>query len=352
MSPRQLFAMRPSLALPVLLAFAHAAAAQQPVASHATARPVRPPVREVARVNNVPLMSDRLDVALNALIPMESFHRNVSSAKVDELRKQALDSLVDEELRYQDGVRLHLTPSAAEINAGLARVIGGYRSRTEFDQARRRSGASMADITREIGRALVVKKAYERAVTSRCQVSVEETSSFFAEFPQRFVVPEQLHVYAITFGVDPGSSTKQWTEAKARAEDVLKELRGGAAFEQLARKYSTDPSRERGGDMGLVHRGSLSDEFERATRDLKAGQMSGVVQTLYGFHIVRIESIRPPEQKTFAEVAAGIRKDLTARRCAEMEQAWTARLRAGATIVIDNAAGGPHARTSGAPGER
>ena len=72
----------------------------------------------------------------------------------------------------------------------------------------------------------------------------------------------------------------------------------------MARTHSTDKTRESGGDMGFVHRGSLTDEFEQALRDLKPGGVSPVIQTLYGFHIVRVASIRPPEQKALPEVAA------------------------------------------------
>lgn len=297
-------------------------------------------------------MSDRLDVALGRLIPLESFHRSVSAETVGRLREKALGGLIDEELRYQEGLRLGLTPSKAEVDAGLARVVAGYKSREAFEEARRRSGASMADLRQEIRRALVISKAYERTVASRCQVNTEEASRFYADNPERFVVPEQLHLYAITFGVDPGAPAQKWTEAKTRAEDTLRQVRSGAPFEEMARKYSTDKTRERGGDMGLVHRGSLMDEFELAVRGLKPGEVTPVVQTLYGYHIVRVASIRPPEKKSFQEVAAGIQKDLTTKRCAEMDTARTALLRAAATIVVTDDKGGIASRTAEISGGR
>jgi peptidyl-prolyl cis-trans isomerase C len=342
--------MRTLVLLPTLLAFVHTAAAGQLMASHP---PTRSQAHEVARVNGVPITSDRLDVALRGLIPMESFHRNVSVETVNQLRQKALDGLVDEELRYQDGVRRGLTPSDAEIEAGVARVVEGYKSRDDFEQARRRSGASMSEIRQEIRRAVVIKKAYEREIASRCQVGADEAARFYAENPDRFVMPEQLHVYAITIGVDPGSPVGQWTEARGRAEDVLRQIRGGASFEDMARKYSTDQkSREKGGDQGLVHRGSLTDAFEEASRDMKPGDVSGVVQTLYGYHIVKVASIRPPERKTLSDVSALIQKDLSTKRCAEMNSEWIARLRAGATIVLVGVKGGAGVRTSGTPGGR
>ena len=335
-----------------VVACAQAASAQKPVASHGTAAARPAAVRVIARVNGAPITSDRLDVALNRLIPFESFHRNVSAATVEQLRGKALDGLVDEELRYQDGTRLGLSPSAAEVDAGMKAVRARYASREAFDEARRASGVSIEDVRREIRRALVVRKAFDRAVTSRCQVSAEEAARYYADNPGRFIVPEQLHVYAITFGVDPGAPPRAWEAAKAKAEQVLGQIRNGAPFEEMARAHSTDKTRESGGDMGFVHRGSLADEFEAALRDVKPGGVSPVIHTLYGYHIVRVASIRPPVQKMLREVEAAIQKDLTTQRCAETETAWTTRLRASATIVLTDGASGGGPRGGAVPGGR
>lgn len=331
--------------------YAQAASAQEPVASHLTAA-ARPAARVVVRVNGAPITSDRLDAALNRLIPFESFHRNVGTATVERLRGKALDGLVDEELRYQDGVRLGVNPTRAELDAGMKAVVARYASREAFDEARRAAGVSIEDLRREIRRALVIRKATDRAVTSRCQVSADEAATYYASNPGRYVVPEQLHVYAITFGVDPGAPPRAWEAAKAKAEQVLAQIRNGAPFEEMARAHSTDKTRESGGDMGFVHRGSLADEFEAALREVKPGGVSPVIQTLYGYHIVRVASIRPPAQKTLPEVEATIQKDLTTQRCAETESAWTARLRASATIVLTDGASGGGPRGGAVPGGR
>ena len=331
--------MRPLAVVLTWLVFASAFAAQQPVASHATASSTHSPVREEGRVNGVPLMSDRVDAALNALLPMESFHRHVNPASLAALRKRALQGVIDEELQYQEGVQLGLTASDAEVVEDVARARRNSKSPEAFDQALRQARVSMADFRRHVRRALTITKAHDREVTSRCQVSADEAERFYADNPERFVVPEQLHVYAITIGVDPSSSSRQWADASARANDVLRQLRSGASFDELARTYSTDPSREKGGDMGLFHRGTLTEEFEKVTRGMKPGDVSDVVQTLYGYHIIRVAEIRPPERRSHADVGQELRKDLTTKRCAEMADAWTARLRSGATIVLADAAG-------------
>lgn len=311
----------------------------------------QPPASIVARVNGVPITEDRLQLALNALIPLESFHRRVKPEALAALRQKALQRLVEEELQYQDGVRRGFTVSSTEVKAGLVRLRSRYASAGAYEEARRRSGVTIATLRREIRRALTISKVHDDTITSKCQVRRDEAAAFFAANPARFVVPEQLHLYTITIGVDPSSSTRQWAAAKSRAEAVRRQLERGASFEALARAHSTDPSRDKGGDLGFVHRGSLIEEVEQAARDLQPGEVSRVVQTLYGYHLVRVSEIRPSQQKAFAEVAAQVQQDLTSKRCADLRDAWVTELRARATVVGGDAMLGQATRSPFARGK-
>lgn len=293
------------------------ASAQRAVPSHRTAA-----AAEVVRVNGVPLLSDRLDAAVSAILPQESFHRNVSAQRLSELRAQALDTMINEELEYQAGVRSGIRPSAADIDAAVNALRRTFPSAPAFDAALRKAGATMAGARRELARSLTIERAAARQVTAQCSVSAAEARRYFDQNHDRFVIPEQLHVYAITVGVDPSASSTQWSDAKAQAQDLLKQIRGGASFDARAK------------DMGFVHRGSLSDQFDAATRSLPVGQVSDVVQTIYGFHIIRVAEVRPPRAKTFAEVEPTLAADLTIRRCADAKAAWIADLRRNAKVVM------------------
>ena len=248
--------MRITLTLIFVAALAAAASAQRAVPSHQTAGPA-----EVVRVNGRPLMSDRLDAALGALLPQQSFHRNVSTSRMTELRTQALDTMVNEELEYQAGVSLGIRPSAADVDAAVNSLRKTFPSSQAFDATLRKAGATIATARVELARSLTIERTVARQVTSHCSVAAAEARRYFDQNHDRFVIPEQLHLYAITIGVDPSASSKDWSDAKTKAQDVPKQIRAGAAFDETARKYSTDPSRTSGGDMGFIHRGSLSDQF-------------------------------------------------------------------------------------------
>jgi peptidyl-prolyl cis-trans isomerase C len=192
----------------------------------------------------------------------------------------------------------------------------------------------MSSVRAEIRRALIIARTRERRVTATCQVDQAEAARYFDQHPGRFEEPEQLHVYAITVGVDPSSPAQEWKAARAKAETLRGELAAGASFSELAEKHSTDPSRAQGGDMGWFHRGSLMPQFETVAKDLPLGRVSDVIDTLYGYHLIRVTEIRPARRLAFSEVSDRLAKDLTETRCKEVSDAWLGRLRSSATIVF------------------
>jgi peptidyl-prolyl cis-trans isomerase C len=291
----------------------------------------------VARVNGVALTDTRLNAALNAMIPLESFHRVVSPAKMEEFRRQALDRIVEDELQHLEGVRLGVAVPDSQVGEEVDALQRQYKNREGLEAALAKSGSTIAELRLELRRSLIINETRRRAVTTKCQVAPAEAEAFFGANPDRFVVPEQLHIYAITIGVEPSASAAQWADARQRAEDVRKRILAGAAFEEMARTHSTDSSSTSGGDMGLLHRGAMTEEFEEATRGLAIGQPGEVVQSLYGFHIVEITEIRPPQHKTFAAIAPDLQRDLTATRCESMKAAWIAELRGRAAVVLGEA---------------
>lgn len=321
----------------VLLSLAvstRAAAQLAPVPSHQSTRSQKTDVSVVARVNGAPIRASEVEAALNMLMPLSSYHQNVKPEKLEELRSRALEGLIDEELRYQEALRLKLRVAGSEVEQALERARKAYRSAEDFEKARRQSGATLPQIRASIVRALLIQKAYDRVVTSACRVSEADAAAYFRSNPSRFIMPEEIHPYLLTIGVDAAASKEEWERARRTAQDVARKIADGASFERLAREYSTDPTKARDGDLGFVHRGRLIEEFERALSGLRAGQVTPVIQTIYGFHLLRLAEIRPAAPKTFAELKATLVKDLTEARCGQASSDWSKRLRATARIEI------------------
>jgi len=127
---------------------------------------------------------------------------------------------------------------------------------------------------------------------------------------QQYEVPTQVHVQHILFKT-VGQTDALVEETKKKAEDVLKQAKKGAKFDELAKKYSEDPgSKDKGGDLSWIRQGQTVPEFEKAAFSLAPGQISDLVKTQYGFHIIKVLEKQTAHTKPFEEVKDSIRTPL------------------------------------------
>lgn len=124
---------------------------------------------------------------------------------------------------------------------------------------------------------------------------------------QQYEVPNQVHVQHILFKT-VGQTDAEVAETKKKAEDVLKQARKGVKFDELAKKYSEDPtSKDKGGELGWIRQGQTVPEFEKEAFSLAPGQISDLVRTQYGFHIIKVLEKQTAHTKPFDEVKDSLR---------------------------------------------
>ena len=139
------------------------------------------------------------------------------------------------------------------------------------------------------------------------QVSDDQLKVQYQNNIQQYQVPNRVHVEHILF-MTVGKTDAEVDEIKKNAEDVLKQAKKGGKFEDLAKKYSEDPgSKEKGGDLGWITQGQTVPEFEKTAFGLDKGQISDLVKTQYGFHIIKVLDKETARTKTFDEVKDSLR---------------------------------------------
>ena len=142
------------------------------------------------------------------------------------------------------------------------------------------------------------------------KVTDADLESYYKQHQDEFRVQGGAQVRHILISTGaPGSTPDQKTiaDAKAKAEDVIKQLKAGAKFADLAKKYSGDPgSKDKGGELGTITKGQTVKPFEDAVFSAKVGDIVGPVQTEFGFHIIQVESRTEPHLKSLDEVKAQI----------------------------------------------
>jgi peptidyl-prolyl cis-trans isomerase D len=139
------------------------------------------------------------------------------------------------------------------------------------------------------------------------QISDDQLKAQYQANIQQYQVPNRFHVEHILL-MTVGKTDAEVEEIKKTAEDVLKQAKKGAKFEDLAKKYSEDPgTKEKGGDLGWITQGQTVPEFEKTAFGLDKGQMSDLVRTQYGFHIIKVLEKETARTKTFDEVKDSLR---------------------------------------------
>jgi len=134
------------------------------------------------------------------------------------------------------------------------------------------------------------------------QISDDQLKVQYQNNIQQYQVPNRVHAEHILF-MTVGKTDAEVDEIKKNAEDVLKQAKKGAKFEDLAKKYSEDPgSKDKGGDLGWITQGQTVPEFEKTAFGLDKGQISDLVKTQYGFHIIKVLDKETARTKTFDEV--------------------------------------------------
>ncbi|MBI3606424.1 MAG: peptidylprolyl isomerase [Nitrospirae bacterium] len=289
-----------------------------------------------AVVNGVPITMAAVDRAVNDKVPRISGHGTISEGRRTVLRAEVLEELIEEELIVQDAKRRGLSVAASAIDEEVAKVKARFPDGGTYLKALARQGLSEAEVRRGIEQYLLAKKAVDREVTAKIDITEDTMRKYYDADPSRFVVPDQVRLRQILITVDPGGSAVEWKAAQARAGELAVQARKGAAFADLAKAHSQhEPSRDQGGDLGWVHRGQLEHDQEAVVFALEAGGISEPVRTLYGFAVFQVEAKKPRRALAYEEVnKTRLADELRRAETDRVRTAWLADLRQRAKVEI------------------
>jgi peptidyl-prolyl cis-trans isomerase D len=235
------------------------------------------------------------DLLLSKLQALIAGSASVSESEIrEEFLKQNTKVKFEYAVLKQDDLRKGLHPSDVELKA--------------FYDSHKANYANSIPEKRQAKYVVVDVSKAEAAV----KVSQQDLQAYYDQHRDSFRVAEQVKVSHILIktpvpGADGKVDDKAVAAAQHRAEDLLAQIKGGAKFEDLAKKYSEDPgSGKEGGSLGWIGKGRTVPEFEKAAFSLPKGQMSGLVKSSYGFHIIRVDDKQDAHMKTLDEVKGQI----------------------------------------------
>jgi peptidyl-prolyl cis-trans isomerase C len=198
-----------------------------------------------------------------------------------------------------------------EINERMTEFATNIGGEDALEEAMGRMGLDRQSLRQDIREGMLLERAVEQYRDTLPEPDTQAVESFYAENQDKFQLPDQVTASHILIGVEPGDSPEDRAVKQARAESVRQQLIEGADFAQLALENSTCPSKEEGGSLGTFGKGAMVPAFDKAVFALEAGELSPVVETQFGYHVIRVTEQQKAHLATLEEAREAIVKDLT-----------------------------------------
>ncbi len=269
-------------------AAAAGATAGSQAAATAPPKPVPAQIPDVvARVNGEDITKADFDRAVQNLEARAG--GAIPAEQRDQVLRGVLDQIVGYTVLVQEGRARNLTVPDTEVDARITQVRSQFPSEEEFTKMLAERKLTLDQVKSDVRRDLTITKLIDAEIASKVAVTPEQVNDFYAKNPDQFKQGESVRASHILIGVPKGADAAAKATARAKAEQVLNDVKAGKDFAALAKEHSADPgSAANGGDLGFFQQGQMVGPFNDAAFTLAPGATSDLVETEFGFHIIRV----------------------------------------------------------------
>ena len=254
--------------------------------------------RIVAMVDEEIILRSELELALQqAIIQLELEPRN-DAEKIKQLKAELLERMIDEKVLLvkakEDTIEVKDSEVERTLENRIQQTIAQYGTEEAFTSELEKYGLTIKDLKKryreEIRNELLAQRVMQSKI-ARIEISRREVEEFYETHKDS--IPEQqeaVRLAHILLEIQPGEEMRR--QALERIQEILQEARLGASFAELAKTYSECPSGPSGGDLGFFGPGTMVPEFEKVAFALQVGEISDIVETQFGYHIIKLEEKR------------------------------------------------------------
>ena len=282
-----------------------------------------------AIVNGVEISGDAVQFELDRLVRFYMSHgmtMDEVKQNLPKLEEKALDQAIGAKLLLDRAQELDIPLMAADIDAEVSKVVTQVGGPENYKKALDAQGITEVQFRKELEKGATVNKLVEQACAGVADPTEDEVAKFYEAHKAEFVVPHQVLCQHILV---KGSDDAALDKIKAIRERIVS---GGADFAEEAKKNSDCPSGQEGGSLGWFGRGMMVPEFDKVAFEMKKGEVSGVVSTQFGYHIIYKADEKGGGQQTLVDVHDQVKDLLRHETRGRAMDAFVAELRANAKI--------------------
>jgi peptidyl-prolyl cis-trans isomerase C len=258
----------------------------------------------VAKVNKTEILESDLDQAINTVVAQNPQLQSLMSSddQMKEFKAQVLQQLISTELLAQEGKKLNIKDLDQQVDEAYKKVKANFPNEEDFQKSLTLQNMTEADLRKEIENSVRIQNLIDQNVKKDVSVSEEETKSFYDKNQDKFIEKESVKASHILVQSDKDTEKEKDEKAREKIDGLLKRAKNGEDFAALAKENSEDPSAERNsGELGYFSKGQMVPEFEDAAFALKVGEISDVVKTPFGYHIIKCEDKKPERTVPYEE---------------------------------------------------
>ncbi len=263
-----------------------------------------------------------------------SANQPVPAERRNEIYRHALDQLVTYTVLTQETRARKIVVTDAEVDENLKQMRSQFPNEDAFKKALAARGMTLEKLKSDAKIDMSINKMVEAEVASQGAPTDAQVREFYDKNPDKFKQDEAVRASHILFRVPENADAATKKKALDQAQSVLKEARAGADFAELAKKYSADGSAQQGGDLNFFTKGQMVPAFDQAAFSMKPGQISDIVTTQFGYHIIKVTDRRAASTVPFEQVSERIKEYLTEQQKQQKAQAFIESLKQKAKIEV------------------
>ena len=301
-----------------VLAFSGAAAGEE-----------KPAPGNAALVNGVAISNEEISRQMFALEQhfLSTQGTAIRPEMVPELRDKILDELIDKELLYQESLRQGIAVADNAVDEKMGALKKRFPDEETFQDEMKQMKLSEETLRLQIKKDMTVQEIMEKEVLAKVRVSDEESKLFYDGHPDLFREQEKVRASHILIRSEADTDPVTKDERRKRLEDIRERIEKGEDFTALAGEFSQCPSSERGGDLGYFERGRMVKPFEEKAFSMKPGEVSDIVVTPFGFHLIKVTDRKEARTVSYEESKERIQQHLQQVKLSEEKKVYVGELK-------------------------
>ena len=278
--------------------------------------------------NEIEQEEARIRTQLSGRVPMQQLE-----GMGEVIKQQAVNNMINRVLLEQAADRAQIEIPETDVKERADQVKSGFGTEEVFKEQLESSGLTEAGFEQEVKLALRIETLLDKQTADLEGSEEAAVREFYDTNIERFKKPEQVQASHILIPHEEADGEPEKTAKKAKMDSLLTEIKGGGDFALLAGEHSSCPSKTRGGDLGFFGRGQMVKEFEETAFGMKVGEVSGVVETQFGYHIIKVTGRQDESMVPFEDAKADILAFMDGQKKQQAVGVYIDSLRTDASIV-------------------